>query len=95
MRVEKRAIVGNIVMLQISKTKCLPLPKIPMDTIGLSKVEISDETKNSCSCDDLCINTGTSECARVSRRHLMLEPSFFLLLPSLPHITACSIHSRC
>ena len=63
MRVEKRAIVGNIVMLQISKTKCLPLTKLSMDTIGLSKIEISDETKNSCSCDDLCINTGTSECA--------------------------------
>ena len=62
MRVEKRAIVGNIVMLQISKTKCLPLTKLPMDFIGLSKVAISDETKNACSCDDLCINPGTSEC---------------------------------
>ena len=63
MRVEKRAIVGNIVMLQISKTKCLPLPKIPIDTTGLSKIEILDETKNACSCDELCIYTGTSECA--------------------------------
>ena len=95
MRVEKRAIVGNIVMFQISKTKCLSLPKIPIDTIGLSKIEISDETLIACSCDDLCINTGTSECARVSRRHLMLEPSSFLLLPSLPHIPACCVHSRC
>ena len=67
MSVEKRAIVGNLVMLQISKTKYLLLTKIPIDTIGLSKTEISGETKNSCSCDDLCRNTGTSECARVSR----------------------------
>ena len=61
MSVEKRAIVGNLVMLQISKTKSLPLPLIPNDTIGLSKTEISGETKNSCSCDDLCINNGAHE----------------------------------
>jgi hypothetical protein len=61
MRVEKRAIVGNLVMLQISKTKSLPLTKIPIDTIGLSKIEISGETKNSSSCDDLCINNGSHE----------------------------------
>ena len=67
MRVEEWAIVGNLVMLQILKTKSLPLPTIPIDSIGLSKIENSGETKNSCSCDDLCRNTGTSECARVSR----------------------------
>ena len=61
MRVEKGAIVGNLVMLQISKKKSLTLTKIPIDTIGLSKIEISDETKNSCSCDDLCINNGAYE----------------------------------
>ena len=67
MSVEKRAIVGILVMLQISKTKYLLLTKIPIYIIGLRKIEISDETKNSCSCDDLCRNTGTSECAQVSR----------------------------
>ena len=61
MSVEKRAIVGILVMLQISKTKYLLLTKIPIDTIGLSKTEISGETKNSCSCDDLCINNGAHE----------------------------------
>ena len=61
MSVEKRAIVGNLVMLQISKTKSLPLPKIPTDTIGLRKIEFSDGTKNACSCDDLCINNGSHE----------------------------------
>ena len=61
MSVEKRAIVGILVMLQISKTKYLQLIKIPIDTIGLRKIEISDKTKNSCSCDDLCINNGAHE----------------------------------
>ncbi len=61
MRVEKWAIVGNLVMLQISKTKSLPLTKIPIYIIGLRKIEISGETKNSCSCDDLCLNNGSHE----------------------------------
>ena len=61
MSVEKRAIVGILVMLQISKTKYLLLTKIPIYNIGLRKIEVSDETKNSCSCDDLCINNGAHE----------------------------------
>ena len=61
MSVEKRAIVGNLVMLQISKTKYLLLTKIPIFNIDPRKIEISDETKNSCSCDDLCINNGAHQ----------------------------------
>ena len=61
MRVEKWAIVGNLVMMQISKTNSLPLTKVSIVTLGLSKIEISDETKNSCTCDDLYINNGSHE----------------------------------